>query len=227
MQILIVEDNEKMTQLLKQGFAEHGYAADAFTSAAGGEEAAYVKAYDVIVLDRMLPDKDGIEICRDLRKKGVKTPILMLTGMGSTEEKVSGLNAGADDYLAKPFAFEELIARVRALLRRGESGESSRLRYDDVEIDLLKRSVSRAGQPIRLRNKEYELLEFFVRRHDRVLPRITISEHVWDMNYDLASNVIDVYVAALRRKIDKGFDHPLIHTIIGVGYMFSSQGPTA
>lgn len=226
MQILIIEDNERMTQLLKQGFAEHGYSADTFEIASAGEEAAFVKSYDVIVLDRVLPDKDGVEICRQLRQKGVKTPILMLTGMGSTEDKISGLNAGADDYLAKPFAFDELIARIRALLRRGESGESARLAYDDVEIDLLKRAVSRAGKPIRLRNKEYELLEFFIRRHDRVLPRITISEHVWDMNYDLTSNVIDVYVAALRRKLDKGFERPLIHTIIGVGYMFSSQGPT-
>lgn len=227
MQVLIVEDNPKMLDMLRQGLAEHGYAADTFQNAEQGEEAAFVKQYDAIVLDRMLPDKDGLDVCRSLRNRGVKTPILILTGLSAVEERVSGLNAGADDYLAKPFAFEELVARIRALLRRGEAGEASRLTYADVDVDLLKRAVTRAGQAIKLRNKEYELLEFFMRRHDRVLPRTTIAEHVWDMNYDLTSNVIDVYVAALRRKIDKGFDKPLIHTLIGVGYMFSSEGPTA
>lgn len=223
MQVLIVEDNPKMLDVLKQGLAEHGYSADTFQNAAEGEEAAYVKQYDAIVLDRMLPDKDGLDVCKSLRNRGVKTPILILTGLSAVEERVSGLNAGADDYLAKPFAFDELVARIRALLRRGEAGEASRLKYADVELDLLKRTVMRAGQPIKLRNKEYELLEFFVRRHDRVLPRTTIAQHVWDMNYDLTSNVIDVYVAALRRKLDKGFDKPLIHTVIGVGYMFSED----
>jgi DNA-binding response OmpR family regulator len=227
MQVLIVEDNPKMLDVLRQGLAEHGYAADTFQNALQGEEAAFAKQYDAIVLDRMLPDKDGLDVCRSLRNRGVKTPILILTGLSAVEERVSGLNAGADDYLSKPFAFEELVARIRALLRRGDSGEASRLTYADVELDLLKRSVARAGQPIKLRNKEYELLEFFMRRHDRVLPRTTIAEHVWDMNYDLTSNVIDVYVAALRRKLDKGFDLPLIHTVIGVGYMFSADGPTA
>jgi DNA-binding response OmpR family regulator len=227
MQVLIVEDNPKMLDVLRQGLAEQGYSADTFQNAAEGEEAAFVKQYDAIVLDRMLPDRDGLDVCRSLRNRGVKTPILMLTGLSAVDERVSGLNAGADDYLAKPFAFEELVARIRALLRRGEPGEASRLTYADVEVDLLKRSVIRAGQPIKLRNKEYELLEFFMRRHDRVLPRTTIAEHVWDMNYDLTSNVIDVYVAALRRKLDKGFGNPLIHTIIGVGYMFSTEGPTA
>lgn len=227
MQILIVEDNIKMVELLRQGLAEHGYSADTFPRATEGEEAAFVKEYDVIVLDRMLPDKDGLDVCRDLRRRGVKTPILMLTGLSAVEERVLGLNAGADDYLTKPFAFDEFIARVRALLRRGEPSEASKLAYADVEIDLLKRSVTRAGKPIRLRNKEYELLEFFMRRKERVLPRTTIAEHVWDMNYDLSSNVIDVYVAALRRKIDKDFSPALIHTIIGVGYMFSTEGPAA
>jgi DNA-binding response OmpR family regulator len=225
MQVLIVEDNPKMLDLLRQGLAEHGYAADTFQNALQGEEAASINSYDAIVLDRMLPDKDGLDVCRSLRNRGVKTPILILTGLSAVEDRVSGLNAGADDYLSKPFAFEELVARIRALLRRGEAGEASRLTYADVEIDLLKRSVTRAGQPIKLRNKEYELLEFFMRRRDRVLPRTTIAEHVWDMNFDLTSNVIDVYVAALRRKLDKGFEKPLIHTIIGVGYIFSSEEP--
>lgn len=227
MQILVIEDNAKMSELIRQGLAEHGYSADVHANAAAGEEVAFVKTYDVIVLDRRLPDKDGLDVCRDLRARGVKTPILMLTALGATEERVSGLNAGADDYLPKPFAFEEFIARVRALLRRGETGEATTLKYADVELDLLKRSVTRAGKAIRLRNKEYELLEFFMRRRDRVLTRVTIAEHVWDINYEVTSNVIDVYVGALRRKIDKGFDKPLIHTMIGVGYMFSAEGPTA
>lgn len=226
MQILIVEDNANMVELLRQGLGEHGYAADTFTSASEGEEAAFVKEYDVIVLDRMLGSRDGLDLCRDLRRRGVKTPVLMLTALGAVEERVAGLNAGADDYLAKPFAFEEFIARIRALLRRGEGGEASRLSYADVEIDLLKREVTRAGKPIRLRNKEYELLEFFIRRRERVLQRTTIAEHVWDMNYDLGSNVIDVCVAALRRKIDRDFSPPLIHTVIGVGYIFSKDAPT-
>jgi DNA-binding response OmpR family regulator len=225
MQVLLIEDNAKMLEVLRQGLSENGYAADAFMNAHEGEESAYLKQYDVIVLDRMLPDKDGLEVCRNLRNRGVKTPILMLTGLSAVDERVSGLNAGADDYLGKPFSFEELVARIRALMRRGEAGEAARLRYADVEIDLVKRAVTRAGTPIKLRNKEYELLEFFMRRHDRVLQRTTIAEHVWDMNYDLGSNVIDVYVAALRRKLDKDFDTKLIHTIIGVGYMFSTEGP--
>ncbi|MBL8879767.1 MAG: response regulator transcription factor [Phycisphaerales bacterium] len=226
MQILVVEDNTNMSELIRAGLAENGYSADVYGNASEGEEAALIKTYDVIVLDRRLPDKDGLELCRVLRQRGVKTPILMLTALGATDERVTGLNAGADDYLPKPFAFDELVARLRALMRRGEAGEATTLRYADVEIDLLRRAVTRAGVPIRLRNKEYELLEFFVRRHDRVLTRTTIAEHVWDINYEVSSNVIDVSVGALRRKVDKGFDKPLIHTIIGVGYMFSIEGPT-
>ncbi len=225
MQVLIVEDNLKMTELLRRGLAEHGYSADIATTASEGEDAAYANTYDAIVLDRMLPDKDGLDLCRELRRRGIKVPILMLSGLASVEDRVAGLNAGADDYLAKPFAFDELIARIRALLRRGEAGETSKLTYADVELDLLKRAVSRAGQPVRLRNKEYELLEFFMRRPDCVLARTTIAEHVWDSNHDFSSNVIDVNVGALRRKLDRGFEKPLIHTVIGVGYMFSSEGP--
>lgn len=226
MQVLIVEDNARMTELLRRGLAEHGYSAEVAATASEGEDAAYANEYDAIVLDRMLPDTDGLDLCRDLRQRGVKVPILMLSGLASVEDRVAGLNAGADDYLPKPFAFDELIARLRALLRRGESGETSKLTYADVELDLLKRAVSRAGQPIRLRNKEYELLEFFMRKPDCVLARTTIAEHVWDSNHDFSSNVIDVNVGALRRKLDRGFNRPLIHTVIGVGYMFSAEGPS-
>ena len=180
---------------------------------------------DVLILDLMLPDRDGLDICRALRRRGIKTPILILSAISATSDKVTGLNAGADDYLAKPFEFEELIARVRALLRRGQATEAAVLRVGDVELDLTKRSVKRAGQVIQLTNKEFALLEYFMRKVDRVLTRTQIGEHVWDLNFDPASNVIDVYVSMLRRKIDKGFENPLIHTIIGTGYMFSLNKP--
>lgn len=225
MQVLIVEDNATTISLLRRGLAEQGYEIDTFQTAAEGMKAAALKAYDVIVLDRMLPDRDGLEICRDLRQHGSKTPILMLTGLTSIRDRISGLNAGADDYLPKPFAFEEFVARIRALNRRGESAEASQLNYADVQLDLLKREVKRNGRVIKLRNKEYELLEFFMRSHDRVLSRATIIDHVWDMDNGLASNVIDVNVAALRRKLDQGFESKLIHTYIGAGYMFSCQNP--
>lgn len=227
MQILIIEDNQKVSETLRRGLAEHGYSAECCASAGQGGDAASVKPYDLILLDRMLPDGDGLEVCQKLRQSGVNTPILMLSGISATDQRVSGLNAGADDYLCKPFDFDELVARVRALLRRREGGGASRLAYADVEMDLLKRSVTRGGTLIRLRNKEFALLEFFMRRPDRVLPRVTISTHVWDMNFYLSSNVIDVYVAALRRKLDRGFEKRLIHTIIGVGYMFSQEPPGA
>lgn len=227
MQVLIIEDNQALSAAIQRGLREHGYMSEICATAAEGGDAAALCGYDAIILDRMLPDQDGLELCRQLRKRDVKTPILILTGLGNVEERVAGLNAGADDYLPKPFEFEELIARVRALLRRGEGGESSFLRYADVEIDLLKRAVKRATTPVKLRNREFELLEFFMRRPDRVLQRTLISEHVWDMNFDLSSNVIDVCIASLRRKIDRDFTPPLIHTIIGVGYMFSMNNPNA
>lgn len=225
MMVLVVEDNLHMSELMCQGLRENGYNADTVTTAQEAAETAYVKNYDAIVLDRMLPDGDGLEVCRKLRQKGVKTPILILTALSATEEKVSGLDAGADDYLAKPFAFEEFIARIRALLRRGEASEGTQLRYEDLILDLARRSVVRAGKPISLTNKEFALLEFFIRRKDRVLARTTISDHVWDTDFDPDSNVIDVYVSMLRRKIDKGFSKPLIHTIVGAGYMFSATAP--
>jgi DNA-binding response OmpR family regulator len=189
------------------------------------EESAATTPYDAIVLDLMLPDRDGVELCRALRRRGVGTPILMLTALSSTQDKVNGLNAGADDYLPKPFEFDELVARLRALLRRGAATEATVLRFEDLELDLLKRSAKRAGQPIRLTSKEFALLEYFVRNSHRMLSRTQIGEHVWDMNFEAGSNVIDVYVSTLRRKIDKGFSKPLIHTKIGFGYVMSEEPP--
>ncbi|MCK4659014.1 MAG: response regulator transcription factor [Phycisphaerae bacterium] len=223
MRILVVEDNPKMARFIRQGLAETGYAVDVATGGHDGEHLAATEDYDLVILDVMLPDLDGVQACRNIRRRGAKTPILMLTALSTTADKVKGLDAGADDYLTKPFEFDELLARVRALLRRGQAGEASRLEFAGVEMDLLTRTVSRAGRKIRLTAKEFALLEYFMRNPNRVLTRTSIGEHVWDMNFDSDSNVIDVYVSMLRRKLNKGFDQRLIHTVIGTGYMLSSE----
>lgn len=227
MTILVVEDNPRMAELTCQGLRESGFNANFVSTAKEALDAALSSEPDAIVLDRMLPDGDGLDFCRTLRERGLTTPILVLTALSETAEKVTGLDAGADDYLVKPFAFDELVARIRAMLRRGEATEATKLEYADVEMDLVKRSVARAGKPLRLTNKEFSLLEFFIRRRDRVLPRTTIGEHVWETDYDPDSNVIDVYVSMLRRKLDRDFEKPLIHTVIGAGYMFSDTPPNA
>src|ERR1043165_9963435 len=223
--VLVIEDNPKIAATLRQGFTEQGYAVDVMHTGFQGEEAAALQPYDLVVLDVMLPDRDGVDVCKALRRRGIATPVLMLTALSATSDKVCGLNAGADDYLTKPFEFDELLARSRALLRLGKAAESNVLRYADVELDLTKRSVKRGGEPISLTAKEFALLEYFVRNAGRVLTRTSIGEHVWDMNFEPTSNVIDVYVSMLRRKIDKGFETPLIHTVIGTGYVFSDQRP--
>jgi DNA-binding response OmpR family regulator len=223
--VLVIEDNPKIAATLRQGFSEQGYAVDVTHTGFQGEESAAIQPYDLVVLDVMLPDRDGVDVCKALRRRGVATPILMLTALSATPDKVSGLNAGADDYLTKPFEFDELLARARALLRRGKAAESSVLRYRDVELDLTRRTVKRGEETIALTAKEFALLEYFMRNAGRVLTRTSIGEHVWDMNFEPTSNVIDVYVSMLRRKIDKGFDTPLIHTVIGTGYIFSDQKP--
>lgn len=223
MRILLVEDNQKMARFIRQGLIEQGHAVDAAEGGHDGEDMACNEEYDLVILDVMLPDQDGIMTCRNLRRRGLKTPILMLTALSTTGDKVLGLDAGADDYLTKPFEFDELVARIRALLRRGQAQESSCLKFDDLELDLIKRSVTRGGQKIKLTSKEFALLEYFMRHPDRVLTRTGIGEHVWDMNFDSDSNVIDVYVSMLRRKIDKGFERRLIHTIVGTGYKLSLE----
>jgi heavy metal response regulator len=225
MRILLVEDNPKMAATIRQGLVENGYAVDVANRGHDGEDQASLEPYDVIVLDLMLPDQDGIQVCANLRRRGVKTPILMLTALSTTADKVKGLDAGADDYLTKPFEFDELLARLRVLLRRGQAQEASRLRFADVEMDLLARTVTRGGHKIRLTAKEFALLEYLLRNPRRVLSRTSIGAHVWDMNFDSDSNVIDVYISTLRRKVDKGFDKPLIQTVIGAGYMLSEEEP--
>ncbi len=222
MRILVIEDNPKMAGGIRRGLTEHGHAVDVCHGGFEGEELAAAGPYDVIILDLMLPDRHGLDVCRSLRRRDVRTPILVLTALSGTREKVTGLDAGADDYLTKPFEFEELIARVRALLRRGQATEATKLGYDDLQLDLRQRSASRAGSRIRLSGKEFALLEFLVRNPERVLPRQAIAEKVWEMNYEPSSNVIDVYISSLRRKIDRDFARPLIHTVIGTGYRFGA-----
>ncbi len=221
MRILIVEDNPRMAGVIRKGLVENGYAVDLAAGGHVAEEMGAGQPYDAIILDVMLPDQDGVQACANLRRRGIKTPILMLTALSSTADKVKGLDAGADDYLTKPFEFDELLARLRALLRRGQGGQTARLTFADLEMDLIERKVTRSGQRIKLTAKEFALLEYFLRNPHRVLTRTSIGEHVWDMNFESDSNVIDVYVSMLRRKVDRGFERTLIHTEIGVGYVLS------
>ncbi len=219
---LVVEDNCDLASAIQRGLTEHGYSVDVAHSGVEGEDLAATEPYDLVVLDVMLPDRDGVQVCRNLRRRKVSSYVLMLTALSGTPDKVSGLDAGADDYLTKPFEFEELVARIRALLRRGKASESVRLEYNGLELDLLKRQVRRDGHKIRLRAKEFALLEFFMRNTDRVVDRMTIAQKVWDINFEPSTNLIDVYVSSLRKKIDKDYGRPLIHTVVGMGYRFGA-----
>jgi len=227
MKILVVEDEQRVAQFIQKGLKEEGHAVDLAFDGEEGEYLGEINDYDLIILDVMLPRKSGFDVCRELRERGVGTPVLMLTARDAVEDKVRGLDAGADDYLTKPFAFEELLARVRALLRRASDNKSPILKVADLELDPMSRRVTRAGKPIRLTTKEYALLEFMMRNEGQVLSRTRIGEHVWDMNFDPESNVIDVYVSHLRNKVDKGFEPPLIHTLRGQGYMLTADAPPA
>lgn len=222
MRILIVEDEKKVANFIKKGLQQEGYAADI---AHDGEEAlenATTFDYDAMVLDLMLPKQSGLDVLRTIRTTKPKLAVLVLTAKGSLEDKVTGFNAGADDYLIKPFAFAELSARIRALLRRG-AAKDNKLKVGDLEMDTSTRQVRRAGQSIDLKLKEYALLEFLLRHAHRAVTRTMIVEHVWDIHFDSISNVVDVHINSLRNKIDKGFDLPLIHTVRGVGYMLTDR----
>jgi len=225
MKILVVEDEERVAQFIQKGLKEEGHAVDVSYDGEDGGFLAEVNDYDLILLDVMLPKKNGISVCREIRARGVVTPVLMLTARDSVEDRVRGLDAGADDYLVKPFAFEELLARVRALLRRRSDSKTPTLQLADLELDPITRLVTRSGKPIRLTTKEYSLLEYLLRNANKVLSRTLIGEHVWDMNFDPESNVIDVYISHLRNKIDKGHDLPLLHTMRGQGYLLSADSP--
>lgn len=219
MRLLIVEDEDKMRQLLAKGLREEGFAVDTAADGPQGEEMAAIQDYDLIVLDRMLPGKDGVTVCRDLRAQGVQAPILMLTALDAVADRVSGLNSGADDYLAKPFAFEELLARIQALLRRKHGDRSPLLRLGDLTLDPIRHEVRRGERQIVLTAREYALLAYFLRHPGQVLSRLTLLEHVWEDYERLEGNVVDVYVTYLRQKIDKGFDRKLLHTVRGAGYV--------
>lgn len=223
MRLLVVEDQKKVAAFLKKGLQEAAYVVDTAETGASAEMLAAENDYDLIVLDLMLPDHNGLDVARAVRNGGYTGPILMLTALSSTQDKVRGLDAGADDYLTKPFAFEELLARVRALLRRRQSSEQSLLKYSDVELNLINRTVSRGGKTLNLTQKEFSLLEFFLRNPERVLSRTLIGEHVWDMHFDNESNVIDVYVNMLRKKLGETQSKKLIHTVVGVGYVFREE----
>jgi DNA-binding response OmpR family regulator len=223
--VLLIEDDATIAGFLSRGLAESGFIVETAGTAREGEAKATSASFDVIVLDVMLPDGSGVDLCRTLRQRGIENPILMLTALGSTKDKVTGLEAGADDYLAKPFEFPELVARLRALLRRGKATEASVLRYADLEVNLVRREVTRGGQKIKLTAKEFSLLEYLLRNPDRVLSKAEIGQQVWNLDLTYGSNVIEVYMSALRRKIDKGFEPLLLHTVIGSGYLLSSKPP--
>jgi DNA-binding response OmpR family regulator len=218
MRILVVEDSRRLAGIIKRGLLGEGYAVD---NAYDGEEAEYMAEttpFDVIVLDIMLPKKDGIAVCRDLRAKGVNIPILMLTAKDSVEDKVTGLDSGADDYLVKPFAFAELLARLRALLRREVLPKTQKLQVGDLALDPQNREVWRDGSRVDLTAKEYAILEYFLRHPNAVVTRTMLGESVWNYEFDGISNIIDVYVRRLRRKIDLDGRDSLIQTVRGAGY---------
>ena len=218
MRILIVEDEKKVAAFIKKGLEEETYAVDI---ASDGEEGLHLgeqNPYDLIILDLMLPKINGLDILSRLRLKK-DTPILLLTAKDSVEDKDEGLNQGADDYLTKPFAFSELLARIRVLLRRGKAETKTTLEIADLTLDLVSHKVNRGNEEIELTGKEYSLLEYFMRNQEKVLTRTMIAEHVWDYNFDTFTNVIDVYVNHLRKKIDKNFPAKLLHTLRGVGYV--------
>jgi DNA-binding response OmpR family regulator len=218
MRILVVEDEERIASFVARGLREAHYIVDV---AADGEKGLYmaeINEYDLLILDVRLPKYDGISICRDLRSKKIEVPILMFSAKNTADDKVRGLNCGADDYLAKPFAFKELLARVQALLRRNKPSQGGVLKVADLELNQLTHKVTRKGKEIELTSKEYALLEYFMLNPGIVISRTTISEHVWHEDFDSFTNVIDVFVNYLRVKIDKGFAKPLIQTIRGSGY---------
>lgn len=218
MRILLVEDNRRLSHSLKLSLGEASYAVDAVRDGVEGQALAQETPYDAIILDVMLPGKNGFEICRALRRGEVKAPILMLTARDAVEDRVRGLDSGADDYLVKPFALDELLARLRALLRRESPNRSGMLQIGDLVVDPSTRLVERAGRAITLTAKAYALLEFFVRHPDQVVTREMVEQHVWSYDYEGASNVVDVYVRRLRREIDDPFETKLLETIRGVGY---------
>jgi DNA-binding response OmpR family regulator len=227
MRILVVEDEPTAATVLAKGLREHAYAVDIANDGDAALEQAAVNQYDLLIVDVLLPGVDGFEVCRRLREDGSSVPVLMLTALGRLDDRVEGLDAGADDYLPKPYHFKELLARVRALLRRGPALASAVLSVRDLAIDTRARRVERAGRLIQLTTKEYSLLEYLAKRQGEVVGRADIAEHVWDDSFDPMSNLIEVYIQRLRRKVDDGSEVKLIHTRRGAGYTLdAATSPT-
>ncbi len=223
MRLLVVEDEKKVASFVKRGLTEEGYAVDVAYDGEAGLEMVLDRVHDLIVLDISLPKKDGMRVLQELRQAKVNTPVLLLTVRANIEDKVLGLDAGADDYLTKPFAFQELVARIRALLRRHAEAELPVLRVADLTLDPARRAVYRSGEKIELTPREFSLLDYFMRHCGRVVTRTMIAEHVWDYSFDTATNVIDVYVNYLRKKIDTDREPKLLHTVRGVGYVLNES----
>ena len=225
MKVVVVEDEQRISQFLKKGLTEKGYAVDVAADADTGLERIMASTPDLVILDLLLPgSRDGIELCRELRARGVRAKIIMLTARDTVENKIEGLDAGADDYLVKPFSFRELMARIRALLRRTEVVEPGPLVFDDLSYDTESREVGRGGETVRLTVREGALFELLLRRRGKVVPRSEIQARIWEDSFDLSTNIIDVYINALRKKIDGGDREKLIQTVRGVGYRLRESG---
>src|SRR4029453_6737779 len=224
MRILVVEDDQKVASFIQGGLQREGHAVDVLHDGGGAGAQTCAVDYDAVVLDLMLPERSGFQVLRDIRARKAEIPVMILTAKDGIDERVTGLDSGADDYMVKPFALAELSARLRALLRRGRPHEST-LHVGDLEMDTVRRMVRRAGQPIDLKPKEYALLEFLMRHSDRPVTRSLIIEHVWDIHFDSISNVVEVHINSLRGKIDRGFSVALIHTVRGVGSMLTASPP--
>jgi len=223
MRILIIEDEKKVASFIKKGLEEEYFVADIAGDGREGLKLAISEEYDIIIMDIMLPFMDGVTLIKEIRKREISTPVLMLTVNDSVKDKVEGLDAGADDYLTKPFAFEELIARLRALLRRNENSKTSKLIVGDLVLDLQSHRVFRNNQEIILTPKEYSILEYLMRNSKKVISRTKLIEHVYDYHFDTETNIIDVYINKVRSKIDTNFEKPLIHTIRGIGYVLKDD----
>ncbi len=223
MRILVVEDEKKVSAFIQRGLEEEGFSVDVAYDGEDGLKKAESQPYDLILMDVMLPKMDGLAAIKSIRNKDIQVPILCLTARDSVDDKVTGLDIGADDYLAKPFAFIELVARCRALIRRGSNDRGAELFFADLRLDPVTHKVWRAGDEITLTSKEYALMEYFIRNPNRVLTRLMIAENVWDYTFDSFTNIIDVYVNYLRNKIDQKYDKKLIHTVRGAGYMLKES----
>jgi len=223
MKILIVEDEPKTSAYLKRGLEENGFVIDVAETGEDGSNLAETRPYDLIVLDVLLPGRDGWNVVTELRRRGIETPVLFLTARDAVRDRVKGFELGADDYLVKPFAFSELLARIRSLLRRGPVRQSTVLRLEDLEVDLARHRAQRAGRALDLTPKEFQLLSFLLQRCGEILSRTLIAEQVWDINFDSDSNLVEVHMRRLRSKVDEPFEAKLIHTVRGVGYVLEKR----